>query len=138
MDTDGFRLRQKKREARGRGGREGIVSQLWITLTREGPPFLLFVGASARISPCFSRGYKWLRSTFHGVTELSGIAEADMNPLIAVSTLLFYLLTLRNDREGDLKKELKKKKKKANKKMWCTDIRAGGEGLNVCDRDLGR
>jgi len=88
------RFAEKERNANRmarRGGR-GIVSQLNYSHSK-GPRLFFFVGAS-RVSPCFSRGYKWLRSTFHGVTELRGIAAADMNPLIAVSMFLpFFSFT---------------------------------------------
>lgn len=59
---------ESKREKHevGRRGRES--SHNWITLTREAP-----VSSSWGphvYPPASPRGYKWLRSTFHGVTEL--------------------------------------------------------------------
>lgn len=69
---------------RGEGGEERIVSQLNYSHSR-GPRLFFYVGASS--IPLLLVEYKGPWSTLHRVTEQSGIAEADMNPLIAVSTI---------------------------------------------------
>lgn len=87
------------------------------------PPVSSFVGAPCK-APCFSWEYKWLQSTFHGVTELSGIAEADMNPLIAVSTLFFIVINIKKwcEANRNSKKGEQTEKKKANGKMCAREI----------------
>ncbi|XP_060823821.1 pro-resilin-like [Bombus pascuorum] len=71
---------ERTEERHGGRGEERIVSQLNYSHLR-GPRLFFFVGASS--IPLLLVGYKGPWSTLLRVTEQSGIAEADMNPLIA-------------------------------------------------------
>lgn len=70
----------------------------------------LSLGPVSSSGPRLNVGYKRCGSAFFGVTEQSGIADADMNPLIAVSNHIFSNQKIPPSKS---KKERKKKSVRA-------------------------